>query len=269
MTAANPIAFRRDGKGFLRYLRRVTTIEAIRLLEEFRAGKAGRDKVLRAFQSAPVADLGFAQVDTHRALRKGFPEVIFAAGKTADQVLKIADRLLKHEQRVLITRVTPEQARKLRRKFKLAVHHELARCVTIEKKPLPRRPGTIAIICAGTSDLPVAEEAAVTAEIMGNRVERVSDAGVAGLHRILGRLETIQKANVLVVVAGMEGALPSVVAGLVSKPVIAVPTSVGYGASFGGLSALLTMLNSCASGVGVVNIDNGFGAGFLAHLINQ
>ena len=268
MTAANPIAFRRDGKGFLRYLRRVTTIEAIRLLEEFRAGKAGRDKVLRAFQSAPLADLGFAQVDTHRALRKGFPEVIFAAGKTADQVLKIADRLLKHEQRVLITRVTPEQARKLRRKFKPAVHHELARCVTIEKKPLPRRPGSIVVICAGTSDLPVAEEAAVTAEIMGNRVERVSDAGVAGLHRILGRLETIQKANVLVVVAGMEGALPSVVAGLVSKPVIAVPPSVGYGASFGGVAALLGMLNSCASGVTVVNIDNGFGAGCAASQIN-
>ena len=148
----------------------MTTIEAIRLLEAFRAGKTGRDKVLRAFQSAPLADLGFAQVDTHRALRKGFPEVIFGAGKTAEQVLKIADRLLKHEQRVLITRVTPEQARKLRRKFKLAVHHELARCVTIEKKPLPRRPGVIAVICAGTSDLPVAEEAAVTAEIMGNRV---------------------------------------------------------------------------------------------------
>jgi NCAIR mutase (PurE)-related protein len=156
----------------------------------------------------------------------------------------------------------------LRRKFKLAVHHELARCVTIEKKPLPRRPGVIAVICAGTSDLPVAEEAAVTAEIMGNRVERVADAGVAGLHRLLGRLETIQKANVLVVVAGMEGALPSVVAGLVSKPVIAVPTSVGYGASFGGVAALLGMLNSCGSGVTVVNIDNGFGAGFAASQIN-
>jgi NCAIR mutase (PurE)-related protein len=246
----------------------VTTIEAARLLEQFRAGKVGRDKVLRAFQSAPVADLGFAQVDTHRALRKGFPEIIFGAGKTPEQVLKIAAKLLEREQRVLVTRVTPEQARVLRKKFKRAVHHGLARCVTIEKAPLPKRPGIIAVICAGTSDLPVAEEAAVTAEIMGNRVERVADAGVAGLHRLLGRLETIQKANVLIVVAGMEGALPSVVAGLVSRPVIAVPTSVGYGASFGGVAALLGMLNSCGSGVTVVNIDNGFGAGCAASQIN-
>src|SRR6185295_13092610 len=181
----------------------------------------------------------FAQVDTHRALRKGFPEVIFGAGKTPAQVVKIAAKLVAREQRVLVTRLSAEHARALRKKFKHAVHHELARCVTIEKKPLPKRPGFIAVICAGTSDLPVAEEAAVTAEIMGNRVERITDVGVAGLHRILSRLETIQKANVLVVVAGMEGALPSVVAGLVSKPVIAVPTSIGYGASFGGVAALL------------------------------
>lgn len=248
--------------------RRVTNTEAIQLLEKFRAGGVGRDKVLRAFQAAPVADLGFAQVDTHRALRKGFPEVIFGAGKTPAQVVKIATKLIAHGQRVLVTRITSEHARALRRKFKAAVHHELARCVTIEKKPLPRRPGCIAVICAGTSDLPVAEEAAVTAEIMGNRVERIVDAGVAGLHRILSRLETIQRANVLVVVAGMEGALPSVVAGLVSKPVIAVPTSVGYGASFGGVAALLGMLNSCGSGVTVVNIDNGFGAGYAASQIN-
>jgi NCAIR mutase (PurE)-related protein len=246
----------------------VTTIEATRLLERFRAGKVGRDKLLRAFQSAPIADLGFAQVDTHRALRKGFPEIIFGAGKTPEQILKISARLLEHEQRVLVTRVTAEQARSLRKKFKLAVHHKLARCVTIEKSPLPKRRGTIAVICAGTSDLPVAEEAAVTAEIMGNRVERMADVGVAGLHRLLGRMETIQKANVLIVVAGMEGALPSVVAGLVSKPVIAVPTSIGYGASFGGVAALLGMLNSCGSGVTVVNIDNGFGAGFAAAQIN-
>lgn len=247
----------------------MTTTEAIQLLEKFRAGGTGRDDVLRAFQAAPVADLGFAQVDTHRALRKGFPEVIFGAGKTSAQVVKIAAKLVEHEQRVLITRITVEHARALRKKFKQAVHHELARCVTIEKKPLPRRPGTVAVICAGTSDLPVAEEAAVTAEIMGNRVERIVDAGVAGLHRILSRLETIQRANVLVVVAGMEGALPSVVAGLVSKPVIAVPTSIGYGASFGGVAALLGMLNSCGSGVTVVNIDNGFGAGYAASQINE
>src|SRR6202000_1738975 len=202
------------------------------------------------------------------ALRKGFPEVIFGAGKTPDQVLKIAGKLLEHGQNVLATRLTPEHARILRKKFKNAVHHELARCVTIEKKPLSKRAGKIVVACAGTSDLPVAEEAAVTAEIMGNHVERVSDVGVAGVHRLLNRLETIQSANVIIVVAGMEGALPSVVAGLVSKPVIAVPTSVGYGASFGGLAALLGMLNSCGSGVTVVNIDNGFGAGYAAAQIN-
>ncbi len=247
----------------------MTTTEAIKLLEQFRAGKATRERVLRAFQSAPLADLGFAQVDTHRALRKGFPEVIFGSGKTPDQVVKIAAQILTQEQRVLITRITPEHARALRKKFKRTVHHAIARCVTIEKKPLPKRPGAIAVVCAGTSDLPVAEEAAVTAEIMGNRVERVRDAGVSGLHRLLPHLETIQSANVLIVVAGMEGALPSVVAGMVSRPVIAVPTSIGYGASFGGVAALLAMLNSCASGVTVVNIDNGFGAGYAAGQINM
>jgi NCAIR mutase (PurE)-related protein len=169
---------------------------------------------------------------------------------------------------VLVTRVTAEHARALRKKFKLAVHHAAARCVTIEKKPLPKHAGFIAVVCAGTSDLPVAEEAAVTAEIMGNRVERVHDIGVAGLHRMLARMELLQSANVIVAVAGMEGALPSVLAGLVSKPVIAVPTSIGYGASFGGIAALLAMLNSCASGVTVVNIDNGFGAGYAASQIN-
>ncbi len=246
----------------------MTSTEAIQLLEKFRAGGVGRDKVLEAFQAATVVDLGFAQVDTHRALRKGFPEVIFGAGKTPVQVVKIAAKLLEHDQNVLATRLTPEHAHALKKKFKRAVHHELARCVTIEKKPLPKRPGSIVVACAGTSDLPVAEEAAVTAEIMGNRVERVCDVGVAGVHRLLNRLETIRGANVVIVVAGMEGALPSVVGGLVSKPVIAVPTSVGYGASFGGLAALLGMLNSCASGVTVVNIDNGFGAGYAASQMN-
>jgi hypothetical protein len=247
----------------------VTATEAIQLLEKFRAGGAGRDEVLRAFQMAPVADLGFARVDTHRALRKGFPEVIFGAGKSPAQVVKIAAKLLEREQRILVTRITPQHAAALRKKFKRAVHHEMARCVTIEKSPLRPRPGTIAVVCAGTSDLPVAEEAAVTAEIMGNRVERINDVGVAGLHRLFGWLDVIQRANVVVVVAGMEGALPSVVAGLVSRPVIAVPTSVGYGASFGGLAALLGMLNSCGSGVTVVNIDNGFGAGYAASQINE
>jgi hypothetical protein len=246
----------------------MTTTEAAALLDQFRAGKVYREKVLHSFQAAPVVDLGFATVDTHRALRKNFPEVIFGAGKTPEQVVKIAGKLLDHEQPVLVTRVNSEHARALKKKFKLAVHHPLARCATIEKKPLAKRPGFIAVVCAGTSDLPVAEEAAVTAEIMGNRVERIQDVGVAGLHRMLARLELLQRANVLVVVAGMEGALPSVVAGLVSKPVIAVPTSIGYGASFGGVAALLAMLNSCASGVTVVNIDNGFGAGYAASQIN-
>jgi hypothetical protein len=241
------------------------TAEAVQLLEQFRAGKISREKILHAFQAAPVANLGFASVDTHRALRKGFPEVIFGAGKTPDQVVRIAAKLLAHEHRILITRITPAHARVLRKKFPRAVHHELARCVTIEKSPGHKQPGTIAVVCAGTSDLPVAEEAAVTAEIMGHRVERICDVGVAGLHRLLARLETIQSANVVIVVAGMEGALPSVVAGLVARPVIAVPTSIGYGTNFG----LLGMLNSCGSGVTVVNIDNGFGAGYAASQINQ
>ncbi len=246
----------------------MTTTEAIALLEKFRAGKISSEKVLHAFQAPPVADLDFAQVDLHRSLRKDFPEVIFGSGKTPEQVVKIAGQILSHEKRVLITRITADHARALRKKYKLAIHHEMARCLTIEKEPLAKRPGKIVIACAGTSDLPVAEEAAVTAEIMGNTVERVRDVGVAGLHRILSKLEIFQSANVIVVVAGMEGALPSVVAGLVSKPVIAVPTSIGYGASFGGLAALLGMLNSCGSGVTVVNIDNGFGAGYAASQIN-
>lgn len=246
----------------------MTTTEAIKLLEKFRAGGVSRDKVVRAFQSAPIADLGFAHLDTHRALRKGFPEVIFGGGKTPTQVLKIATKLVEKGERVLATRLTPEHARVLRKEFRQAVHHELARCVTIDKKPLRKRVGTIVVVCAGTSDLPVAEEAAVTAEIMGNRVGRVNDVGVAGVHRLFSQLEVIQRANVVIVVAGMEGALPSVVGGLVDKPVIAVPTNVGYGASFGGIAALLAMLNSCASGITVVNIDNGFGAGYAASQIN-
>jgi NCAIR mutase (PurE)-related protein len=246
----------------------VTITEASQLLEKFRAGGLDHERVLRAFQAAPIADIGFAQVDTHRALRKGFPEVIFGAGKSGEQIIKIAAKLLERENCVLVTRIAPTHARALCRRFRQATHHELARCVTIEKTRRRRRPGTIAVVCAGTSDLPVAEEAAVTAEIMGNQVERINDVGVAGVHRLFNRLERIQSANVVVVVAGMEGALPSVVAGLIAKPIIAVPTSVGYGASFGGLAALLGMLNSCGSGVTVVNIDNGFGAGYAASQIN-
>ena len=246
----------------------MTTAEAISLLEKFRAGKIGRAQVLHAFQAAPLAELGFAQVDLHRSLRKNFPEVIYGENKTPQQVVEIAVRISKHEQRLLVTRVTLAHARALRRKLRRAVFHETARCVTYEKQPLPKRPGAIAVLAAGTSDLPVAEEAAVTADIMGNRVERIYDVGVAGLHRLLRRQEALQRAHVIIAVAGMEGALPSVVAGLVNKPLIAVPTSVGYGASFGGLAALFAMLNSCGSGVTVVNINNGFGAGYAASQIN-
>ncbi len=246
----------------------MTPEEAAKLLEEFRAGKISQAKVLAALGKEPVTDLGFAQVDQHRGLRQGFPEVIFGAGKTPAQVVKIAAEILKESDRVLITRIDSTHAKALKKKFKKAIHHEDARCVVIEKKKTKPRDGTIAILSAGTSDFPVAEEAAVTAEAMGNRVLRIHDVGVAGLHRLLARTEDFREANVLIVVAGMEGALPSVVAGLVDKPVIAVPTSVGYGASFEGVAALLGMLNSCGSGVTVVNIDNGFGAAYAASQIN-
>jgi pyridinium-3,5-biscarboxylic acid mononucleotide synthase len=259
--------FREKG-GRIRHGGGVTIVEAIELLERFQAGRVKRDAVLEAFQREPLADLGFAQVDLHRSLRKNFPEVIYGQGKTARQVVAIAAKILRHEKRVLVTRITPEHARLFRKKFRRAIHHEAARCLTLDERPLRKRTGVIAVVCAGTSDLPVAEEAAVTADIMGNRVERCYDVGVAGLHRLLGRLDGIRRANVVIAVAGMEGALPSVIGGLVSKPVIAVPTSVGYGTNLGGLAALFAMLNSCSSGVTVVNIDNGFGAGYAASQIN-
>ncbi|MBI5386159.1 MAG: nickel pincer cofactor biosynthesis protein LarB [Verrucomicrobia bacterium] len=246
----------------------MTTVEAIHLLEQFRAGTTSRDEVLRAFQAKPLADLGFAQVDLHRGLRKNFPEVIYGEGKSPAQVTAIAEKIVDHSRRVLVTRIGPDHARAFRKKFRRAVHHEAARCLTLDEKPLAKRAGAIAVVCAGTSDLPVAEEAAVTADIMGNHVERIYDVGVAGLHRLLGRLDGIRKANVIIAVAGMEGALPSVIGGLVAKPVIAVPTSVGYGTNLGGLSALFAMLNSCSSGITVVNINNGFGAGYAASQIN-
>lgn len=246
----------------------MTAKEAALLLDQFKAGLLSQKEVLQAFQRAPIADLGYAQVDTHRALRKGFPEVVYGAGKTPAQVAGIAAQLAAKESCLLITRVGESHVRAVKRKLPKAIWHETAGCITWEKRPLPKRPGVIAVLAAGTSDLPVAEEAAVTASVMGNRVERYYDVGVAGLHRLLRPLPELQKANVLVVVAGMEGALPSVVAGLVSRPIIAVPTSVGYGANLGGLSALLGMLTSCGSGVTVVNIDNGFGAGYAASQIN-
>lgn len=246
----------------------MTAEELHHLLERFRAGELQRAEVVDRLQAAPFTDLGFAQVDTHRALRKGFPEVIYAAGKTGEQVVQIARELLERSGRVLITRMTTAQLELLKSNFPDGKFHMVARCAFLERIPTPKRPGMIGVLCAGTSDLPVAEEAAFTADAMGNQVERLYDVGVAGLHRLLARLEFIRKARVLIVVAGMEGALPSVVAGLVASPVIAVPTSVGYGANFGGLAALLGMLNSCGSGVTVVNIDNGFGAGYAASQIN-
>ena len=238
-------------------------------MQRFKAGEIGEAAVLNAFRAEPIDDLGFAQVDAHRALRQGFPEVIFGAGKTPEQVAAIAAKVMEREDRVLVTRATAEYATAVAAKLPAAVHHESARCISVEAKRLAKRPGSIAILCAGTSDLPVADEAAVTADFMGNKVVRANDVGVAGLHRLLTNMPTVREANVIIAVAGMEGALPSVVAGLVHRPVIAVPTSVGYGANFGGVAALLGMLNSCGSGVTVVNIDNGFGAAFAANQINQ
>ncbi len=220
-------------------------------------------------EEAAFVDLGFARVDVDRRRRTGFPEVIFGQGKTPEEVARIAAVILEREPVLLATRVSREQFEAVEAEFPIAKFHERARCLTIEREPLPTRPRPIAVVAAGTSDLPVAEEAAVTLEIFGNRVERVYDAGVAGLHRLLVETERLRKCAALIVVAGMEGALPSVVAGLVDKPVIAVPTSTGYGASFGGLAALLGMLNSCGSGVTVVNIDNGFGAAYAAATINR
>lgn len=214
-------------------------------------------------------DLGFARVDTDRRRRCGFPEVIFGMGKTAEQTVAIARVILEKESVLLVSRATVEQWRSVVAEFPEARWHEQARCITVERVALPKLGGTIAVVCAGTSDMPVAEEAAVTLEIFGNTVERITDVGVAGLHRLLAVRDRLDAANVVIVVAGMEGALPSVVAGLVSKPLIAVPTSIGYGASFGGVAALLGMLTSCGSGVTVVNIDNGFGAAFAAAQINR
>lgn len=237
------------------------------LLEKVKAGNVSPEEAASRLATLPYEDLGFAKVDHHRALRRGFPETVFGSGKTPEQVVAIVERIAARGQRVLVTRTTAEVHRGVSAVRPEARFHEVARCLTVETQPAPALDGRIAVVAAGTSDLPVAEEAAVTAAFHGATVERVFDVGVAGLHRLLDRAGTIREADVVLVVAGMEGALPSVVAGLVDAPVVAVPTSVGYGASFGGLAALLAMLNSCASGVGVVNIDNGFGAAHLACLI--
>ena len=214
-------------------------------------------------------DLGFARVDIDRARRCGFPEVIYADGKTPEQVAAIGHTILAQHGILLVTRASEAHQAAFTAGFPDARWHQSARCLTVERSPLPKNDGAVGVVCAGTSDLSVAEEAAVTLEILGNRVERINDVGVAGVHRLLAERNRLEACNVLIVVAGMEGALPSAVAGLVSKPVIAVPTSVGYGANFGGLAALLGMLNSCGSGVTVVNIDNGFGAAYAAAQINR
>jgi len=243
------------------------------LLEEVRAGRTGTAdaarRVLDAMSAAPFHDLGFARVDTHRHLRQGFPEVVLGLGKTSSQIAAIAGSIAGRGHSLLVTRATPEAYAAVRAVVPDAVYSETARAIVASRGEIRAGTGTVLVVCAGTSDLPVAEEAAVTAEVMGSTVERLYDVGVAGLHRLLSEHERLRAARVLIVVAGMEGALPSVIAGLVEAPVIAVPTSIGYGASFGGIAALLGMLNSCANGVAVVNIDNGFGAACVASAITH
>jgi len=239
-----------------------------RLLRNLQSGTVGLAAAVERLRTLPYEDLGFATVDHHRSIRQGFPEVVFCEGKTRAQIVAIARDLLKKGGPLLATRVEPDVAAALGRLDRRAVYHDLARVVVIQRRK-PELRGDILVVTAGTADIPVAEEAKVTAEVMGSRVESLYDVGVAGIHRVLGQQDRLLRARVLVVVAGMDGVLPSVVGGLVDRPVVAVPTSRGYGASFGGLAALLTMLNSCASGVGVMNIDNGFGAGCLAHRINM
>jgi NCAIR mutase (PurE)-related protein len=239
------------------------------LLEQVRSGAVDPDAALTRLKHMPFEDLGYAKVDHHRALRHGMPEVIFAQGKTPGQVAGIAAKVLEHSSNLLITRADRECGESVIRELGCGEYLPLSRVVRVWRDRTQKGKGKIAVVCAGTSDMPVAEEAQVTAEIMGNEVDTIFDIGVAGIHRLMQNRERLTEARVVVVCAGMEGALPSAVGGLVSCPVIAVPTSVGYGASFHGLAALLGMLNSCASNVTVVNIDNGFGAGYVASLINR
>lgn len=239
------------------------------LLENVKSGMVEINEALATLKSLPFEDIGFAKIDHHRAIRNGYPEVIYCQGKTIEQIKAIVTKLIGQDVNILATRASREIYNAIREVTDDSEYHELARIVVVKRREILVTDKIIAVVSAGTSDMPVAEEAAVTAETLGNNVERLYDVGVAGLHRLLASTDILLKANVLVVVAGMEGALASVVGGLVDKPVIAVPTSIGYGASFGGLAALLAMLNSCASGVGVVNIDNGFGAGYLASMINR
>ena len=240
------------------------------LLNSVKSGKTSIDEAMLQLKSLPFEDLGFARVDHHRSLRRGFPEVIWGEGKTSGQILKIMKQLKKKGQNILITRLDNRKAMAIQKVFPKSLYHPQSKVLTYLTHRLELKgKGMILVITAGTTDIPVGEEAAITAQFMGNRVETLYDVGVAGIHRLLSERPRLEAARVLIVVAGMEGALPSVVGGLVDRPVIAVPTSIGYGTSFGGVAALLAMLNSCASGVSVVNIDNGFGAGCMASLINH
>lgn len=239
------------------------------LLEQVQSGAVDVDSAIHRMRHMPFEDLGFAKVDHHRAIRQGAPEVIFGKGKAADHVLHIAEKLLERSSNLLVTRAAPDAAELLKVRFPEGEHFPLSGAFRVWRDRTMRGRGAIAVVCAGTSDIPVAEEAQVTAEVMGNEVIAIHDVGVAGIHRLFQNLDRISTAKVCVVCAGMEGALPSALGGLVACPVIAVPTSIGYGASFNGLAALLGMLNSCASNVTVVNIDNGFGGGYVASLINR
>jgi hypothetical protein len=241
-----------------------------KILESVRSGDLNIDEALNKLRHLPFESLGFVNIDHHRPLRQGFPECIWGQDKTADQIIKIVEKMIEKEQPVIVTRVVKEKAEVIRNVISRMEYHPIPKMLTYTPrgKNLPSK-GLIMVISAGTSDIPVAEEAVITARMMGNKVETLYDVGVAGIHRLVSQLEKFAKVRVFIVVAGMEGALPSVVGGLVSRPVIAVPTSIGYGTNFGGVAALLGMLNSCASGVAVVNIDNGFGAGCVASLINS
>lgn len=241
-----------------------------KILKSFQSGDLSLEEVMDKLKILPYEDLSFAKIDHHRAMRQGFPEVIFCQGKTVNQVTEIMGHLVRHNRNILATRATAAMYEAVLKIVPDAKYHELAKLIYVQREPVNSDDERfILVMTAGTSDIPVAEEAAITAEIMGNKVERIFDVGVAGIHRLFSQQQMMEKANVLIVVAGMEGALASVVGGLVAKPIIAVPTSVGYGANFNGLSALLCMLNSCAAGISVVNIDNGFGAGRLASIINH
>ena len=243
-------------------------MEAREVLEKLKSGEIGIDEAEAFFKSEPYKDLGYAKLDTHRRIRSGFPEVIYCEGKPDEYLTEIYERLLAEDDRVFGTRASEHQYELIRERISDIEYDPISRILKADRKNIELT-GCIAVCCAGTADIPVAEEAAQTAEYFGSKVERIYDVGVSGLHRILSKVEELQAANCVIAVAGMEGALASVVGGMVSNPVIAVPTSVGYGASFGGLSALLTMINSCANGIAVVNINNGFGAGYMATQINR